>query len=709
MLAWLPTALLAVLALPFEPFWPDYEAARRGVLLGCTAVIALGARRWLGRGVAAADWTLLALVAWHLVRSIGADHTMWALLRCAHWLALWIVFRWARAFAPEAWWRAALAVVLAVAAIGLLQGCGVTSALHAELFARDPDPAHWSRPWLWLQSLLGFDAGEPVSTLGNRNVASEFVAVGAAATCAYLGTAARSRWAWVALALAAAYLIVNGSRSGLAALPIAAGCVLAQRSVARRARLLLVSAIFAGLASGLLIHLWQRMPSEGSTPAAAATPSTLEVRVLVWQGTLAMFAEQPWLGAGSGQFAVHYPGFREAREIDLSSFGPQGPRSFAAAPRTAHNDHLEVLAETGVLGFALWCGFLIAALRVALRHGTGAAAPLVVFIVLGMVRSPLANAPAAALALGCTGALLARTDPRPAPWPACILVAVLAVAAAVPGIRVVAAQTVAADLPRDVRFPTGADPMRILDRAIAWCGSDPDLRTLRLETAVERSRGANAALRAEDVDADADALARLVPHDTTSLLWRAEAAHRLGQPGRALNLLQHVRELDPRDPAAALLEATVWMETGKPAEAIVTLYRDPHPRLRARLAQHWKELADAAEARGRPREEVFAYRAESAFLNAVDALRQGSPSSAALEIKGFTELLASAGVVDVRPLLLGAIWAHGSGAEDIAREYGREAQRRQLTLTAPHRRMLVGLEERLRGIPEWDSVLAPRP
>lgn len=70
-----------------------------------------------------------------------------------------------------------------------------------------------------------------------------------------------------------------------------------------------------------------------------------------WQAALGMFEDSPWLGVGFGNYAVAYPDYALPRWAD-----PLGH---------AHNYYLNVLAETGVVGFVpfiVWCAaaFLIA-------------------------------------------------------------------------------------------------------------------------------------------------------------------------------------------------------------------------------------------------------------------------------------------------------------------------------------------------------------
>ena len=77
------------------------------------------------------------------------------------------------------------------------------------------------------------------------------------------------------------------------------------------------------------------------------------MRLKIDADSLRMFSQRPILGWGLGTFPTVYPQFR--------SFYTN---SFVNA---AHNDYLQLLTETGIVGFAIAIWFLIAAFRPAIR------------------------------------------------------------------------------------------------------------------------------------------------------------------------------------------------------------------------------------------------------------------------------------------------------------------------------------------------------
>ena len=68
-------------------------------------------------------------------------------------------------------------------------------------------------------------------------------------------------------------------------------------------------------------------------------------RLSIWQGTIAMIRDYPLLGVGLGAWPVAFPHYRL-------------PPWFPLTYREAHNDYLQLLAETGVVGVVLVMVFL---------------------------------------------------------------------------------------------------------------------------------------------------------------------------------------------------------------------------------------------------------------------------------------------------------------------------------------------------------------
>ncbi|MFN9333783.1 MAG: O-antigen ligase family protein, partial [Planctomycetota bacterium] len=400
---WLAAVFVALLALPFHPLWVDAEQVRRallllaagGALLLCPRLPAVRGERWLWAFVAA----LAASAAvrwtgdvWFRAEGDARGFQAWdAGYRLAHWLALVVALRLGAA-AGDTLARPLPWLLLATALFGVLQRLG-------------------------LADLDGYGVErEPVSTLGNLNVASEWTTIAAVAVAVLLPAPfARGRGVGLAaLAAAGAYLVANGSRSGLVALPLA---LLALAALRRRQPLAecLGAPLAAALGAGAMALVAAAAPAPPTAPAGAGTATTvgataaqaspldrgaatLAVRWEITKATARLGAAAPVLGFGPGQVALHYPRVRTQTEIETSSLG----RSFATEVRTAHDDWLELLVDGGAVALLLFAAALFALQRA--QPDKARVVPLFALLLLMLVRAPLWNAPAAATALLLAGA-----------------------------------------------------------------------------------------------------------------------------------------------------------------------------------------------------------------------------------------------------------------------------------------------------------------
>jgi hypothetical protein len=76
--------------------------------------------------------------------------------------------------------------------------------------------------------------------------------------------------------------------------------------------------------------------------ADLASGATFKLRLSYWRTGLAMALDNLWTGVGWGNFGACYPNYK---------------KSGAGAVKMAHNDYLQVLCETGIFGFGLYCAF----------------------------------------------------------------------------------------------------------------------------------------------------------------------------------------------------------------------------------------------------------------------------------------------------------------------------------------------------------------
>lgn len=682
---WLAWAFPLLLALPFHPLWVDFEQARRGILLVLTGMALIAARRLPAIG---GERAILAVIGWLALSAVVAGlgelvvHDSGEVLAFQPWpaacrvlwfVALLVVLRLGAA-APQAFRAPLTAVLFATSAFGLLQRLGTAE-------------------------LVGYGvANEPVSVFGNLNVASEAIAVTAAAVAALGG---QRRWfGALALLLAGGYLAIDGSRSGLIALPIGLGLLwLHERR--RRALLPLALAAVGGLA-GFAVDRYvpRHAPTDPAalTAAAERATATLGVRFAIAEGALRLVAENPVFGIGPGQFAVQYPRVRSQAEIDTSSHG----RQFATEVRTAHDDYLELLVEGGLpalLGAAaaLWFLWRRCADRARL-------VPLATLLLMMLVRSPLGNAPAVAAALllaGTSRPTTALAGPPPL-WRRALAIA-MGLALVAIGLAPIAANTAIAPFQRALA-QGGAPPLAAAVTAATWMPWEP--RWLQL---LAQQQMADGDLATAKVTA-ARAL-RLRPFDPQLHLLLGEVLARGTAYREAAQIAAAGLRIDPGHPELRVLHATVLVQLGDVDGAIATLAFAPHPRLQKDLPLVFAKLADVADHGGRA-DMAQRLAIERDCLRIADGLRAGTAGALAANndvLKSLMAGLQAAGRQreDPRGLVLGAAQALALGDRAAAEQLFEEMQKRKLTIAPGQVRLLGTALDPLRELPGWRALLAP--
>jgi O-antigen ligase len=206
--------------------------------------------------------------------------------------------------------------------------------------------------------LGGGDEGRFAGTLGDPNVLAAGLvpaAVLAVGLASGGGGPARRALGGAALVVLGGGLVASGSRGGLVGLVAAllVGVVVTRR---RRAELLAVVAVLAAGAAAVLLWL---QPAAWSERSASAGPGS--GRADLWEVAWHMAGDHAVTGVGLGAYpdvAVDY----------VRRLGPlQAVDLIAAEPHEAHNLYLQLLAETGIVGFVLFVAFAAACLRSAWR------------------------------------------------------------------------------------------------------------------------------------------------------------------------------------------------------------------------------------------------------------------------------------------------------------------------------------------------------
>lgn len=167
----------------------------------------------------------------------------------------------------------------------------------------------------------------------------------------------RERWmAASAAAFIGATIFLSGSRGGMAAfvVEIAVFVFFVFRERQQKNVAVLLST-FLIILLGVIAWSGGHEVKQRIATLAATKQSDLssDIRLQIDRDVFKMVRQRPLLGWGEGTFADVYPHFRSFYTDSLVN--------------AAHNDYLQVLAETGLLGFAIVIWFLIAAIRPALR------------------------------------------------------------------------------------------------------------------------------------------------------------------------------------------------------------------------------------------------------------------------------------------------------------------------------------------------------
>jgi len=246
----------------------------------------------------------------------------------------------------------------------------------------------------------------PISTLGNPNFVAHYLEIIIPLTLALL--AVRRRW-WeqallgLTLVLTVAHLVVSGSRAGWLALAAALAFWFWSRlsAPARRLRQVLLGAVVAALLSaplGLVLDsiyleegkslstsLSQIAQSTWDRALSGFDPQNFSVaqRLIIWKDTLDLIRDHPLLGVGVGNWKIFYPLYARTVRVDPAF-------SAEVQPTHTHNDFLEICAETGMPGLALWLWIILAALRLAWQAFAHARDPALDLLLLALTTGMLA-------------------------------------------------------------------------------------------------------------------------------------------------------------------------------------------------------------------------------------------------------------------------------------------------------------------------------
>lgn len=193
-------------------------------------------------------------------------------------------------------WAALFAALLIAGATSW--GVGVI-----QVFAPDAIPG----PWIARSGI----PGRAVGNLRQPNHLSTLLLWSAVAVVPLLTWVSLRQHAAARAALIVLYalllfgVVLSGSRTGLLGVAWLVAWGLLDRSLPRSARALLIASPLICLASGALLNWWSSAQNLGALGAATRLGESDDIsgaRFSIWRDTLALIAQQPWLGVGFGEF-----------------------------------------------------------------------------------------------------------------------------------------------------------------------------------------------------------------------------------------------------------------------------------------------------------------------------------------------------------------------------------------------------------------------
>ncbi|HVS14498.1 MAG TPA: O-antigen ligase family protein [Thermoanaerobaculia bacterium] len=240
----------------------------------------------------------------------------------------------------------------------LLAGLGVFQVARGDFRGEFGGLARIKHAQIWGNVFESRIAGP----LGDPNYFAQIlvVAVPVALALAWKASTLRGRaTGYAAAALLAAGTVLTYSRGGALTLVVVLGLFVLVRRPRRRELLVgaaLAGVLFVALPSGFtrrLITLEQVLPGGDE---ALHPDSSFEKRLLVTRTAWRMFLDHPLRGVGAGNYAVHFDTYAALVGSEAQEYDDQ------AAPNYPHSLYLEIAAETGVVGLALFAAVLLAAL-----------------------------------------------------------------------------------------------------------------------------------------------------------------------------------------------------------------------------------------------------------------------------------------------------------------------------------------------------------
>jgi hypothetical protein len=228
--------------------------------------------------------------------------------------------------------------------------------------------------------------------VGNPNEVGGYLGAAALACLALLAERRWLRWSVAAMLVIGAGLVASRTLTAMVAFAAAALAMSAIASWKNALRALAVVVVAALLVVALVAPLRRRAMDTTHWLKSGEYNSVLTERLTPFIAAWTMFTDHPLTGVGPGAFAWHYYDSKIRAEQRLPSLRLAYHRGSNAGE--AHNDHLQVLAEGGVLGYAAFAAVLGALASLSFKatapFARRLALPLAVYwAVLSLAQFPL--------------------------------------------------------------------------------------------------------------------------------------------------------------------------------------------------------------------------------------------------------------------------------------------------------------------------------
>ncbi len=200
--------------------------------------------------------------------------------------------------------------------------------------------------------------------IGNPNDLGSYLVLPALAAFAAALSWRRHRWL-----LIVEMLLLAGVASAQSVTPfLAAGAgvfIMAFTSRTRALRIGIAVALVA-LIGVAFLHPGSRSRFQSlvETSSSGDLPEMTSYRIMPAVTALEMFADRPLLGIGPGSFSALYMSYKN----DIDEKYPQWVRLSNESFGQAHNDHLQILAETGLPGYLIFIAALVVLALISFRR-----------------------------------------------------------------------------------------------------------------------------------------------------------------------------------------------------------------------------------------------------------------------------------------------------------------------------------------------------